>query len=207
MSRLRLPLPTPNWRAPASRVSHQICAWQIKARLNRTCVRNVDEYAAATEVQALNHLLTGAMVAALAIAAPAWAQSSIGGNTMAPSASASPASMSDARPTGAPRHRQARARHATHARMAGRSRGRGLQSTGGTANQLNQEELGRLQAGNVASQPTAPSPAAPGNPASSSRMPGPKSAGSGYIPPQPGAGAVSPEPSPKTVGPGQGAPR
>ena len=151
-----------------------------------------------------HHLLTGvAMVAALALSAPGWAQTSpSGGNSvgtpgpnpggpgltpystpggagpnpggsalsgprlaprtappaaMAPSATP-PSSMSDTSSAMPPKHRASR--HASHGKMAMHHRGRGEQLTGGSANQLNQEELQRLQAGNF-SNPSAPS-SAPG---------------------------------------------
>ena len=72
---------------------------------------------------------------------------------MAPSAGA-PSSMSDSSSAMPPRHRAAR-HHASHGKMAGHNRGKGPQLSGGTANQLNQEELARLQAGNF-SNPAAP---------------------------------------------------
>ena len=73
-----------------------------------------------------------------------------------------------------PSYRHARAHYhhkkmaAYHHEMAGYHRGKAYQ-TGGTANQLNQEELQRLQAGNY-SNPSAPPPPGmmpsgqPGNP-------------------------------------------
>ena len=73
---------------------------------------------------------------------------------MAPSAMP-PSSMSDTSSAMPPRHRASR--HASHGKMAGHHRGRGPQLAGSTANQLNQEELQRLQAGNF-SNPSAPPP-------------------------------------------------
>jgi hypothetical protein len=73
---------------------------------------------------------------------------------MAPSA-APPSSMSDTSSAMPPRHRAAR--HTSHGRMAGHHRGKGPQLSGDSANQLNQEELARLQAGNM-SNPSAPPP-------------------------------------------------
>lgn len=73
---------------------------------------------------------------------------------MAPSASAPPA-MSDTSSAMPPKHRHARA--ASHGKMAGHHRGKGPQLTGSTANQLNHEELARIQAGNF-SNPSAPPP-------------------------------------------------
>src|SRR5580704_19417791 len=71
---------------------------------------------------------------------------------MAPSAM--PSSMSDTSSAMPPKHHRA-SRHASHGKMAGHHRGRGEQLSGSSANQLNQEELQRLQAGNF-SNPSAP---------------------------------------------------
>jgi hypothetical protein len=76
---------------------------------------------------------------------------------MAPSATP-PSSMSDTSSATPPKHRHAR--HASHGKMAGHHGGRGQQMTSSTANQLNQEELARLQSGNMG-MPPAPS-SAPG---------------------------------------------
>jgi hypothetical protein len=62
--------------------------------------------------------------------------------------------MSDTSSAMPPKHRASR--HASHGKMAGHHRGKG-QMTSSTANQLNQEELQRLQAGNF-SNPSAPPP-------------------------------------------------
>jgi hypothetical protein len=88
---------------------------------------------------------------------------------MAPSAMP-PSSMSDTSSAMPPSHRHTRAYYhhknmaAHHHEMAGYHRGK-ANETGGTANQLNQEELQRLQAGNFSS-PSAPPPPgmAPGQP-------------------------------------------
>ncbi len=76
---------------------------------------------------------------------------------MAPSAMP-PSSMSDTSSAMPPKHRASR--HASHGKMAAHHHGKGEHLTGGSANQLNQEELQRLQAGNF-SNPSAPS-SAPG---------------------------------------------
>jgi hypothetical protein len=159
----------------------------------------------------MKHLLTSvALAAAFAIAGPVSAQQASPSPTpaTAPSASAPPPSMADTSPATAPHRRHARASYATHGKMAPR-RGGGSESTGDIANQLNQQELARAQAGNFTNPPVGPSAAAPPGPApaSSARMVGPKAAGSGYIQPQPGAGAAAPKASPKTIGPGQGGAR
>ena len=155
----------------------------------------------------MKHLLTGvAVVAALAFAAPVWAQvinpgnANPGGNAMGmpgpnpggpgltpysggapgpkpsgsnyipprPPAAMAPAAMAPAAmapATGAPMpdstsatppgHRHAR--HASHAKMTHHG-GRATQLTGTSANQLNQEELARLQSGNVSNPPVVPAP-------------------------------------------------
>jgi hypothetical protein len=166
----------------------------------------------------MKHLLTSAaVVAALAISAPVWAQPAnpSGGNPMgmpgpspggpgltpystgtqtaparpaapppsaaAPSSSA-PSSMSspsasDTSSATPPTRRHAR--KGSHGKMAGHHatrRGRGPQLTGTTANQLNQEELQRLQAGNF-SNPAAPPAPGMAPPPRSMEMPGPRSSG------------------------------
>ena len=160
-----------------------------------------------------HHFLTGvAVVAALALSAPVWAQQAnpSGGNAlgvpgpnpggpgltpyssgprttaapppsapapaMAPSATP-PYSTSDTSSATPPKHYRAprHAYHGYHGKMAGYHRGKYEKLTGSTANQLNQEELARLQAGNY-SNPSAPSyPNSP--PANYSGSPAP---GKGY---------------------------
>jgi hypothetical protein len=124
-----------------------------------------------------------AIVAVLAFVAPIWAQTAnpSGGNaqglpgpnpggpgltpyssgprTGAPPSSASPpamapsapSSMSDARSAMPPKHRPSG--HTSHGKVAGQYRGKEPQLTGSTANQLNQEELSRLQSGNFSAPP------------------------------------------------------
>lgn len=75
-------------------------------------------------------------------------------SAMAPSAMP-PSSMSDTSSAMPPHHRASR--HASHSKMAGHHHGKGPHLSGGTANQLNAEELQRLQAGNFAN-PSAPAP-------------------------------------------------
>jgi hypothetical protein len=76
---------------------------------------------------------------------------------MAPSAMP-PSSMSESTSATPPSHRHARhASHASHGKMAGHH-GKGPQMTGSTANQLNQEELARLQSGNTSMPPAPPPP-------------------------------------------------
>jgi len=83
---------------------------------------------------------------------------------MAPSAMP-PSSMSDTSSAMPPKHHRA-SRHASHGKMAGHHRGRDEQLSGSSANQLNQEELQRLQAGNFSnpSAPPAPGMMSPGQP-------------------------------------------
>jgi hypothetical protein len=148
----------------------------------------------------MKHLLTSvAVVAALALAAPVWAQvnpsggnaqglpgpnpggpgltpyssggtpaatpgrglgpKSSGSNYIPPSAPPAAMAPSAAETTSAmpPSHRHAR--HVSHEKMA-HHRGK-TELSGSTANQLNQEELARLQAGNTG-MPPAPPPPGPG---------------------------------------------
>jgi hypothetical protein len=92
---------------------------------------------------------------------------------MAPSAMP-PSSMSDTSSAMPPKHRASR--HASHGKMAGHHRGKGPQLTRSTANQLNQEELSRLQAGNF-SNPAAPPPPGMAPPPPASRPSGSSGAG------------------------------
>jgi|SRR6516165_2814669 len=146
-------------------------------------------------IREMKHLLTGvAMAAALGFCAPVLAQPAnpSGGNPMgmpgpspggpgltpystgtAPTAAPMSSETSSAMP---PTHRHARASHGKAAGHHATHHGKGPQLTGSTANQLNQEELQRLQAGNFSnpSAPTAPGMAPP----PSQRPPGPKTSGS-----------------------------
>src|SRR5271154_4956270 len=133
-------------------------------------------------------LTSVAVVAALAFSAPAWAQANpSGGNSVgtpgpnpggpgltpyssgpnpggsalsgprtAPSAAMAPSAMSDTSSAMPPTHRHAR--HVSHAKTAGHHPGKVQQLTGGSANQLNQEELARLQSGNTGMPPAPPPP-------------------------------------------------
>jgi hypothetical protein len=104
----------------------------------------------------MKHLLTGvAVVAVLAFSAP------VGAQPASPSGGAA-TGMSDTSSAMPPKHHRA-SRHASHGKMAGHHRGKGPQLTGSTANQLNQEELQRLQAGNFSNPSAPPAPGmAPG---------------------------------------------
>lgn len=190
--------------SPRLRRGAQGCmaGWQIKLRepQRKTGIRGLT---AAAEGDRMKHLLTGvAVVAALAFAAPVWAQPAnpSGGNAMgmpgpnpggggltpyttgpgpkpsgnnyippsappaamAPSAAPAPSEMSSATP---PSHRHAR--HASH-KMAAHHGGKATQLTGTSANQLNQEELARLQAGDLSNPPVEPSNPLPPSPAPTS---------------------------------------
>jgi hypothetical protein len=146
----------------------------------------------------MKHLLIGvAVVAALALTAPAWAQPTPGQGgygpkasggayippstqpaAIAPSAVAAPPAMPESTSAMPPSH----ARHMARGKMAAHHRGRVPQLTGSTADQLNQEELARLQAGN------APMPASPPPP--------------GMAPPPPPRGPYPGSPGPKASGHG-----
>jgi hypothetical protein len=76
-----------------------------------------------------------------------------------PSAAAPPPSTSATSSAMPPSHRHAR--KGSHGKMAGHHamrHGKGPQLTGSSANQLNQEELQRLQAGNFSNPPAPPPP-------------------------------------------------
>jgi hypothetical protein len=138
----------------------------------------------------MKHLLNGvAIAAALAIAAPVWAQSPTGGNPMGmpgpspggpgltPYSSgqqAAPAATSAAPPM----HRPMR-----HAKP---KRAKAPALSGDTTAELNRQELARVQAGNLSNPPV---PAAPPAAEPTGRGFGPKASGGNYIPPsdiQPG---------------------
>jgi hypothetical protein len=155
------------------------------------------------------YLLSGiAVLAALAIAAPAWAQraggNSYGGNSMGvpgpnPGGPNTPGTINSGSFGGAPspqpapaaamppvHHavRHARAMHAFHKGMAHKAA-----LTGDTTAQLNREELARLQQGAPPSPPPAPSGAMPppapmANPSggNSLGMQGPNAGGPGLTP-------------------------
>jgi hypothetical protein len=100
----------------------------------------------------MKHLLTGVSIAAaLAIAAPVWAQNA----PMSPSA---PAASAPAAPAAAGKQRHHRA---VHHRMARHGRA-AKANPNAMANELNREELTRLQGGGAAPPPPAPPPAMTG---------------------------------------------
>jgi hypothetical protein len=142
----------------------------------------------------MKHLLRSvAVVAALVIAAPVWAQNPSGGNAVGTpgpnpggpgltpySGGGAPApAANSAMP---PPHRHAHAMHHFHRHMARRAA-----LSGDTTAQLNREELSRIQSGNLGNPP-APEASppegsmAPG-PNASGRSPGPKASSGSYIPP------------------------
>jgi hypothetical protein len=147
------------------------------------------------------HLLSGvAVIAVLALCAPAWAQPAnpSGGNAvglpgpnpggpgLTPySTGAPPPSASDTTSAMPPQHRHARAHHvaSTHQML----HAHGPRSGTDTTAQLNQAELARLQAGAPpmgAMPPPAPMPSPGGN---SMGMPGPNMGGPGLTPYSAGA--------------------
>jgi hypothetical protein len=150
----------------------------------------------------MKHLLGGvAVIAALALSAPAWAQPAnpSGGNSMgmpgpnmggpgltpysggAPPAASPPASTS-AMP---PMHRQARAHHvaSTHEML----HAHGPKSGTDTTAQLNQAELARLQAGAPPMAPQMAPPSPPMRGGNSMGTPGPNAGGPGLTPYSTGA--------------------
>ena len=128
-------------------------------------------------INTMKHLLTGvAVIAALALSAPAWAQlanpsggnpvglpgPNPGGPGLTPYTTGQPAPTAESTSAMPPKH------HAHHAKTAAHHRGKAPQLTGDTANQLNQEELARLQAGNFSNPPVEPSNPLPPVPAPTS---------------------------------------
>lgn len=160
------------WR-PRRVEQASVTCWPI-----RNCYRRI---------KGMKHLLTGvAVAAALAIAAPVWAQNPSGGNPMgtagpnpggpgmtpysggapaAPPPAAMPAPAAASTSAAPPMHRHAHAmHHPMHGKMA-------HPVNGDTTAQLNREELSRIQSGNVSNPPP---PAAPMPEPSPKYMPGPK---------------------------------
>jgi hypothetical protein len=142
----------------------------------------------------MKHLLSGvAVAAALVIAAPVWAQNPSGGNAvgtpgpnpggpgLTPYSGGAPASAANSAMP--PAHRHARAMHHFHHYMAHKAA-----LSGDTTAQLNREELGRIQSGNLGNPPAPPQgsmapPEGSMEPNSSGRPPGPKASSGSYIPP------------------------
>src|SRR5256885_15359309 len=132
----------------------------------------------------MKHLMNGvAIAAALAIAAPVWAQS---GAPMTPSSRA-PAAASTAAP--APMATKAHSKRATHRRTARRGKAR-MAASDSMANQLNAQELSR--AGGGAHHPVAPRAPRGG---SGQPLPAQSEPGGGEAP-----AAVAPPPPPRVVG-------
>jgi len=135
----------------------------------------------------MKHLLTGvAVAAALAIAAPVWAQNpSSGSPNPGGGGGAAPApAENSAMP---PMHhavRHAKAMHGFHKGMAHKAA-----LSGDTTAQLNREELARLQSGAPPSPPmAAPPPMSNPSGGNSMGMPGPNAGGPGLSPYSSGAG-------------------
>jgi hypothetical protein len=137
------------------------------------------------------HLLGGvAVIAALALSAPAWAQPANPSGRMPAGGRATSGerippimpSASDATSATPPKHHH-HAGHATHAAAHHRM----APMTSSTANQLNQQELARLQTGSSmppppmgAMPPPAPTPSPSGG--NSLGLPGPNAGGPGLTP-------------------------
>jgi hypothetical protein len=137
------------------------------------------------EDNGMKHLLSGLGVAAvIAIAAPAWAQVP---TTSRPPAEAVSVQVADA---AVQRPARARAQRPMRAPAAARAPGGGrtimaASPTDHVANDLNRQELQRLQAGPPAPMMAPPPPGAPG----------PRASGGGYITPSP-PGAMPPSAAP-----------
>lgn len=138
----------------------------------------------------MKYLLNGvAIAAALVIAGPVWAQNPSGGNSvgtpgpnpggpgLTPYSGGAPAPAPAANSAMPPMH-HARAMHHFHHRMA-----RKAALEGDTTAQLNREELGRIQSGNLGNPPAPPAPESSMAPPPSGRPPGPKASSGNYIPP------------------------
>jgi hypothetical protein len=145
----------------------------------------------------MKHLLHGAAIAAaLSFATTAWAQNPSAGNAMGmpgpnpggPGLTTYSSGQGQSSATAPAAH--GHAHHGMHARHGMK---RGPQLTGSNADQLNQEELARLQAGNF-SNPAAPSapgmlPGAPG-PHQPGHVMGPKASSGSRALGEPGPGHV-----------------
>jgi hypothetical protein len=164
-------------------------------------------------ITGMRHILNGvAIAAALAFAAPVWAQQ--GGNSMgvpgpspggpgltpystgAPPAAAAPGAPmapmppaeSSANPATPGPHHLHKERAAYHHAKAMRNFHRGMAhkaaQTGDTTAALNREELARIQGGNMSNPPPPPPPSGPMSPPSEG-MPGPKTSGASGAGPRP----------------------
>lgn len=142
----------------------------------------------------MKHLLNGAaLTAALTIATTGWAQNPSGGNAMGmpgsnpggPGLTTYSSGQTQSSAAAPARHRHAR--HATHATR------RGPQLTGSTADQLNREEVARLQAGNLSNPAAPPAPGMappPPGPHQMGHVMGPKASGGGRALGEPGSGHI-----------------
>ena len=110
----------------------------------------------------MKHLLTGvAVVAALVLAAPVWAQTS-GGNPMGmpgpnpggpgltPYSSGNPSAAPAGSSAMPPKH------HPAHHPAMSKKHSKGPALSGDTTAQLNREELARIQSGNLSNPPAPP---------------------------------------------------
>jgi len=134
----------------------------------------------------MKHLLTGvAVAAALAVAAPVWAQNPSGGSPNPGGGGAPPAPAENSAVP--PMHHAVRHAHAMHGFHKGMAHKAAL--AGDTTAQLNREELARLQSGAPPSSPMAPPPPM-ANPSggNSMGMPGPNAGGPGLSPYSSGTG-------------------
>ncbi len=125
----------------------------------------------------MKHLLSGvAIAAALAVAAPVWAQGpkASGGGYISPSAPPAAAAPAAAPMAAAPMAPMApMAGKQRHKRMMGHmARHRAMSAGDQMTNQLNREELARLQGGAMPPPPPPPRPAA---------LQGPKASGGGSV--------------------------
>jgi translation initiation factor IF-2 len=104
----------------------------------------------------MKHLLNGvAVVAALAIAAPVWAQTAAPMSPSSRAPAAAPAATAPAASAAAPAAPMAKARHkraASHRKATRRGMARKA-SPDSVANQLNAQELSRVQGGGAAPPP------------------------------------------------------
>jgi hypothetical protein len=102
----------------------------------------------------MKHLLNGvAIAAALAIAAPAWAQA-----PMTPGGAGAPSAAAPAAPAAKQKHRPVR-----HAAKKGGKKAMRASAGNSMTEQLNREELARIQGGGMAEQPMGAMPPGPAN--------------------------------------------
>jgi hypothetical protein len=108
----------------------------------------------------MKHLLNGVTIAAaLAIAAPVWAQTGAPMSPTSPTAPSAMAAPSDEPMATGQRHHRARRHRVVRHTGGGRM---GKSSADNMASQLNQQELSRMQPGGAATMGSAPMPMQPG---------------------------------------------